>query len=86
MSQAKVDQRKNAKTNRKKLMRREKAERALAWILVGIVAIAICVWIGFSIYQSINGSAASADSSSVSVNTEAVDDYLDGLSSDTSEE
>ena len=54
MSQAKVDQYKKEKTHRKQSMRREKLERALAWIIVAVIAAAICIWIGFSIYSKAN--------------------------------
>ena len=81
MSQAKVDQHKKDKANRKKEMRKEKIERILVGCGAAVIAAAICVWIGFSIYDQTNGSnTADAESSTVEVNTDAVDDYLDGLS------
>ena len=81
MSQAKVDQHKKDKANRKKEMRKEKIERILVGCGAAVIAAAICVWIGFSIYDQTNGSnTAAAESSTVEVNTDAVDDYLDGLS------
>ena len=83
MSQAKVDQHKKDKANRKKELRKEKIERTLVGIGAFAVAAAICVWIGFSIYQQTNGSdATDAGSSTVEVNTDAVDDYLDGLNAE----
>ena len=80
MSQAKVDQHKKAKANRKKEMRREKLER-IAVAALGIVLVAgICVWIGYSVYGKTTGKTdAEAQNAAVSVNTDAVDDYLDGL-------
>ncbi len=87
MSQAKVDQYKKSKAHRKQSMRREKLERALAWIIVAAIAAAICIWIGFSIYSRVNGSSSTDTSSStVSVNTDAVDNYLDELGSESAEE
>ena len=85
MSQAKVDQYKKAKAHRKQSMRREKLERALAWVLVAVLAAAICIWIGFSIYGKTN-SSANAGNSTVSVNTDAVDNYLNDLGSEAAEE
>ena len=80
MSQEKVDRYKKEKANRKKEMRKEKIERAAVAIGGIVIAAAICVWIGFSVYNQANGSdATDASASAVEVNTDAVDDYLDGL-------
>ena len=80
MSQAKVDQHKKQKANRKKEMRKEKIERIAVGALGIVIVAAICVWIGFSVYGKTNGSTgADAENSTVTVNTDAVDDYLDGL-------
>ncbi len=82
MSQAKVDRRKQEKAHRKQTMRREKLERTLAWIIVAVIAAAICVWIAYS-FMGRNSSSSTADeSSAVTVNTDAIDDYLDGLDSE----
>lgn len=85
MSQAKVDQHKKEKANRKKEMRKEKLERVAVGALGIMIVAAICVWIGFSVYNQTTGksnNAASATESSVEVNTNAVDDYLNGLSAE----
>ncbi|MGN0344407.1 MAG: hypothetical protein ACI4EC_05525 [Lachnospiraceae bacterium] len=80
MSQAKVDQYKKQKANRKKEMRKEKIERIAVGALGIVIVAAICVWIGFSVYGKTTGSTgADAENSTVTVNTDAVDDYLDGL-------
>ncbi|MCI7129110.1 MAG: hypothetical protein MSA09_00810 [Lachnospiraceae bacterium] len=80
MSQAKVDQHKKEKANRKKEMRKEKIERAAVAIGGIVIAAAICVWIGFSVYNQTNGSdVTDTEASALEVNTDAVDDYLDGL-------
>ena len=85
MSQAKVDQYKKAKANRKKEMRKEKIERTLAGIGAFAIAAAICVWIGFSVYNKANGSnATAAGNSTVKVNTDAVNDYLSELNEEES--
>ena len=83
MSQAKVDQHKKQKANRKKEMRKEKLERTAVGVLGVVIVAAICVWIGYSVYGKTTGNTgADAESSAVSVNTDAVDDYLDGLSAE----
>lgn len=80
MSQAKVDQHKKQKVNRKKEMRREKIERIAAGAVGIVIAAAICVWIGYSVYGAKSGSTTdSGANSAVTVNTDAIDDYLDGL-------
>jgi hypothetical protein len=79
MSQAKVDQYKKEKANRKKTMKKEKLERALTAVCGVVILAAICVWAGFSIYSKANGSSDTTVSSTVDVNTDAIDDYLDSL-------
>lgn len=79
MSQAKVDQYKKEKANRKQHMRKEKITR-MVYMVVGIVIVAaILVWVGYSVYNSFNSSSGTESSSTVEVNTDAVDDYLNGL-------
>ena len=51
MSQAKVDRYKEEKANRKKIMRREKIANKLRKCVVGLVAIALVFWIGYSAYN-----------------------------------
>ena len=83
MSQAKVDQHKKEKANRKKEMRKEKLERTAVGVLGVVIVAAICVWIGYSVYGKTTGNTgADAESSAVTVNTDAVDDYLDGLNAE----
>jgi hypothetical protein len=79
MSQAKVDRYKKEKANRQKIMRKEKMERTLAAIGGIVIVAAICVWAGFSVYTKTNGSTSTVESSAVSVNTDAIDDYVSGL-------
>ena len=83
MSQAKVDQYKKDKKNRKKEMRKEKFERTAVAIGGVIIAASVCVWIGFSVYHQANGSDTSGtETSTVEVNTDAVNDYLDEVSAE----
>lgn len=79
MSQAKVDQYKKEKANRKQHMRKEKITRMVYMIAGIIVVAAILIWVGYSVYSSMNGSSAEESSSTVEVNTDAVDDYLNSL-------
>lgn len=76
MSQAKVDKRKEEKKNREKIMRKEKAGRAFAWLIVIVICAGIVGWLGYSIYQSANSSNGPER---VIVDTTALDDYLDTL-------
>lgn len=79
MSQAKVDQYKKEKANRKQHMRREKISRMI-YMIVGIVIVAaILVWVGYSAYSSFSSASGTESSSTVEVNTDAVDDYLSSL-------
>lgn len=80
MSQEKVELRKKKKANHKKEMRIEKLQRMLCALLGIVIAAAIVVWIGFSIYQNQSKSGDTATNpSSVEVNTDALEDYLDEL-------
>ncbi len=85
MSQAKVDQHKREKANRKKEMRKERIERILTMSLLGVIAIAICVWIGFSIYGRVASDAGEQASSTVDVDMSALDGYMNGLDEETAE-
>lgn len=51
MSQAKVDKYKEAKKNRKKLMKKEKIQKYLQIGAACIVAVALIVMAGFSVYN-----------------------------------
>ena len=54
MSQAKVDQYKKDKMNRKKNMQKDKAKRAFRRIAVGVVSLALVGWLGYSVYNDPN--------------------------------
>ena len=51
MSQTKVDNYKEEKANRKKIMRKEKIANRLRKCAVAVVAAALVVWIGYSAYN-----------------------------------
>lgn len=77
MSQQKVDQKKYDKTHRKSLVRKKKIEEALSIACVGIIAVAIVVWIGFSIYKKAEETAeANATYEYYDLSTDAIQDYL----------
>ena len=51
MSQAKVDKYKQEKANRKELIKKEKAANAMRKTIVGVVAAALVIWIGYSAWN-----------------------------------
>lgn len=77
MSQQKVDQRKQEKYNRRKIMQKEKRQRFAATLLGAVIAIAIVGWAGFSIYSRIE---ANQPASYTEVNIDSISDYMNGLS------
>jgi predicted PurR-regulated permease PerM len=80
MSQQKVDQKKLDKTNRRSLVRRKKIEEALSIACVCVIAVAIVVWIGFSIFTKVQQSAeANATYDYYEISTSAIQDYLSTL-------
>lgn len=86
MSQAKVDRYKKEKANRQQIMKKEKMERTV-WKVGGSVVVLIMVgWIGFSAYNMIEASKPkTVTSETYEVNTDAITDYLSGLSGEEAE-
>lgn len=83
MSQAKVDRYKEEKKNRAKIMAKEKRQAA-AWKIGGTVcALALCVWLGSSVYSTVTNRGAQETEAtpavSYTVNTSALTDYINGL-------
>lgn len=76
MSQAKVEQRKKEKANRKQIMKKEKLEKIIFMILGIFLLLAICIWIAYSVYAHANPSVSAGESTPITVNTDAVSDYL----------
>ena len=72
MSQAKVDQYKQKKHNRKKEFRKERTERFFASFAAVIVLCAVFAWCGYSIYSAVK---ANADTVYTDVNLDAINDY-----------
>lgn len=80
MSQAKVDQYKKEKANRKQIMAKEKAQRAAGRICAWVVLIAIVGWAGYSgvsYYQS------KQPVKTVYTDLTALTDYVNGLSTES---
>ncbi len=51
MSQAKVDQYKKLKADRKKIMKKEKMKRKIEKYVGGVLCVAVIGWLGFSVYH-----------------------------------
>ena len=84
MSQAKVDRYKEEKRNREKILKKQKLEWLLTKVALAVFAILIVGWAGISVYRNVT---ATPDDGAVqvetyTVNTSAIDDYLDSLSED----
>ena len=88
MSQAKVEQYKKDKANRKKIMKREKQKRIIEYSICGILAALVLVWIGFSIYQKFQPAAAPESAATSDIDFSDLEDALDasGVTSDTDAE
>lgn len=78
MSQKKVEQYKENKKNRKKIMKKEKRVLILEKLAGVVVCAAILFWAGFSIYKY-TGSSSSTATTTTSVNIEAISDYYSSV-------
>lgn len=80
MSQAKVDRYKEQKKNRKEIMKKEKREWLLTKLGVSAVGLALAAWIGISVANGfIEPDTTTPEVKSYTVNTSALDDFVDGL-------
>ena len=84
MSQEKVDRYKEEKKNRQKLIKKQKIQSAMYKTAGVLVAAVLVGWIGYSVYDGITSSQA-AESKTYSVDTTAVDEYLNEMSAAASE-
>lgn len=82
MSQAKVEQRKKEKANRKKNMRKEKIMHYVSVVCGWVIALAIVGWAGYSIHTYYENNKTYE---TVYADLSALDDYLDALDADTEE-
>lgn len=84
MSQAKVDLNKEKKLNRKKEVKRRKVKHVLGILCTCLVCAVIIGWISFSVYQKQQDKAL-ANPDTVTLDSTAINDYLNGISGDSSE-
>ena len=73
MSQAKVEQYKKDKANRKKIMKKEKAQRVAGRVCLCAILVAIIGWAGYSGYQYYENSRPTE---TFYADTSALTDYL----------
>ena len=76
MSQAKVDQYKKEKANRKETMAKEKRQKMIVKICSSAVLLALVAWIGVSV---VDFAIESRPKEKIYVQTAEVDNYLNGL-------
>ena len=76
MSQAKVDRYKEEKANRKEIMRKQKLRNNLRSLTLGLVALALVGWIGYSAW-GVYEDAQPRDV--VEIDYDAMDAYLNEL-------
>lgn len=79
MSQAKVDRYKEAKKNRKKIMRREKRNHYLGCTAAVVIAAGLIGWAGYSVYANYQ---ANKPASYTEVDMTALTDYYSDLQVD----
>lgn len=83
MSQAKVDKYKEEKRNRAKIIKREKRQWMATKAGLSLVAVVLVAWAGVSIYNGVTSpDGANANKPTYTVNTTAINDFMDGLSED----
>lgn len=77
MSQEKVDRYKSEKANRKKTMKKQKAVHFVRNTLMGIVAIALVGWLGYSAYDLV---VSNQERVVAEMDYTAIDDYFQSFS------
>ena len=82
MSQAKVEQHKKEKANRKKEMAKQKAERVAGIVCAWVILAALVGWAGYSGYQYYD---SHKPAKTFYTNVSAVSDYLSDLNTETEE-
>lgn len=75
MSQEKVNQYKEEKKNRKQNVKKEKQKSLLTKLGLGVVGLALIVWLGYSAVVTIQ----SAEGPAVSVDSSAITEYTDSI-------
>ncbi|HJB01495.1 MAG TPA: hypothetical protein H9780_10105 [Candidatus Mediterraneibacter merdavium] len=79
MSQAKVDQYKKDKANRKQIMRRQKMMNLARKAVLSLAGLALIGWLGYSAWDMYE---SGKERVVAEVNYDAVTDYLDSLNGD----
>lgn len=74
MSTKKVDKYKNDKKNRKDILKKEKRQKIVARILIGVVCVTLAGWIGWSGYRYFTKDKEGTDAENV--HTSAIDNYV----------
>ena len=82
MSQAKVDQYKKEKANRKETMAKEKRQKMLTKVVGSVVGIALAAWVGVSVVDFI---VENRPVETIYCETTEIDNYLDSLYENLSE-
>lgn len=77
MSQEKVDRYKKEKANRKQTMKREKIQNVLRRCMVGVVAVLLIGWIGYSAYGTYESKKPKEE---VEIDYTALTDFSEKLS------
>ncbi|MFG6384340.1 MAG: hypothetical protein K1V96_08810 [Lachnospiraceae bacterium] len=85
MSQAKVDRYKEEKANRKKIMKQEKIKRTITTVCSTVVCIAVIGWVGYSAYGYFH-TQKEKNPTQTEVNLDALNNYLNGLNTETTAE
>ena len=75
MSQEKVDRYKTEKANRAKIIKKQKQQKLMMQIGAVVIGAALCVWVGFSVYDKVN----TPEPKSYEVNVDALAEYLNSL-------
>lgn len=82
MSQAKVDQHKIEKANRKKTMAKEKRNRMIAKICATVVGLGLLVWIGISVVEFVK---ENKPVETIYCDTTPLDEYINVLYAEETE-
>lgn len=77
MSQEKVNRYKKEKADRKKIMRKQRTMNVLRKCVLSLAGLALIAWLGYSAYDTYT---ANEEREVASVNYDAINTYLDGLS------
>lgn len=81
MSQEKVNRYKEEKAKRKEILAKEKKKQTIVKVCAGVIALALVCWIGYSVYVT----ATRPDTSSVEIDSTALDEYLSSVGTEAQE-